>query len=168
MQRISVFGLGKVGHVLAICLADAGHEVIGVDLNEHIVNELNSGTFHSFEPGVMSRFKKVNHKRFTATCDGEYAVIEDARIASQLSEDMRKQGKSTMILGTKGFDGKFYLLGNLSNRSFFLPLQILQNSKSPSVCKRLQWFLKLSEICWLSHNSQKNNFFFSISYLFHR
>ncbi len=75
MQRISVFGLGKVGHVLAICLADAGHTVIGVDPNEKLVNEINSGTFHSFEPGVMSRFKRINNKRFIATTDNEHAVL---------------------------------------------------------------------------------------------
>ena len=32
-MRVSVFGLGYVGCVTAACLARAGHEVVGVDVN---------------------------------------------------------------------------------------------------------------------------------------
>lgn len=74
MQRISVFGLGRVGHVLAICLADIGHQVIGVDVNRQLLEDIHTGRFHSFEPGVMTRLKRVNRKRFTITDDSEMAV----------------------------------------------------------------------------------------------
>jgi GDP-mannose 6-dehydrogenase len=42
-MRISVFGLGYVGVVTAACLAEMGHEVIGVDVVPEKVDAVNSG-----------------------------------------------------------------------------------------------------------------------------
>ncbi len=42
-MRISVFGLGYVGAVSGICLAEAGHEVIGVDVDAFKVDTINRG-----------------------------------------------------------------------------------------------------------------------------
>ena len=42
-MRVSVFGLGYVGCVLAACLASMGHEVVGVDVNPVKVDLVNDG-----------------------------------------------------------------------------------------------------------------------------
>jgi GDP-mannose 6-dehydrogenase len=42
-MRISVFGLGYVGCVSAACLADRGHEVVGVDVSEAKLDLLRRG-----------------------------------------------------------------------------------------------------------------------------
>lgn len=42
-MRIAVVALGKIGLPLAVQFADAGHEVIGVDVNESLVATVNEG-----------------------------------------------------------------------------------------------------------------------------
>ena len=73
-MRISVIGLGKVGLSLASCLASANHHVIGVEVDESLVNDLNAGKFRTPEPGVRERFAKASPGAFTATTDLQQAV----------------------------------------------------------------------------------------------
>jgi UDPglucose 6-dehydrogenase len=50
--RISVIGCGYLGAVHAACMADLGHEVVGIDVDPAKVATLASGRAPFFEPGL--------------------------------------------------------------------------------------------------------------------
>ena len=54
-MKITVIGLGYVGAVAAAGLADAGHDVVGVDIDCHRVQTLSSGSVPIYEPGLEPR-----------------------------------------------------------------------------------------------------------------
>lgn len=79
MTTVSVFGLGYVGCVLAACLADNGHRVIGVDNNCTKVDIINGGSSPVIEPGLDSLVaKNVQAGRLVATDDPHWAVLNSA------------------------------------------------------------------------------------------
>ena len=51
-MRIAVYGLWHLGCVTASCLAAAGHKVVGLDLDKHVVDELQHGRPPLDEPGL--------------------------------------------------------------------------------------------------------------------
>jgi GDP-mannose 6-dehydrogenase len=70
-MRIAIFGLGYVGCVCAARLAEAGHDVIGVDVNEDKVRMINAGTSPIVEPGLDELLAKVTTAgklRATVSC----------------------------------------------------------------------------------------------------
>ncbi|MBL8125513.1 MAG: UDP-glucose/GDP-mannose dehydrogenase family protein [Pyrinomonadaceae bacterium] len=74
-MRISVFGLGYVGIVSAACLADDGHDVIGVDINDEKVDLVNTGKSPVVELGVSDLIREgVKNRKLRATVDVNEAV----------------------------------------------------------------------------------------------
>ncbi|MFG1239293.1 nucleotide sugar dehydrogenase [Xanthobacter autotrophicus DSM 597] len=51
-MRIAIFGLGYVGLTAAGCLTTQGHEVLGVDVSETKVEQVNAGLAPITEPGL--------------------------------------------------------------------------------------------------------------------
>ena len=51
-KKVCVLGLGYIGLPTALLLAEAGHNVFGVDTNESIVESLKNGKITINEPGL--------------------------------------------------------------------------------------------------------------------
>jgi UDPglucose 6-dehydrogenase len=67
-MRISVIGCGYLGAVHAACMAELGHDVVGIDVDERKVAELSAGRAPFFEPGlpeVLQRATASGRLRFT-------------------------------------------------------------------------------------------------------
>ena len=74
-MQISVFGLGYVGCVSVACLANDGHEVIGIDININKTNMINNGIPTIIEKDIDLLIKKGwDSGRIKATNDYETAL----------------------------------------------------------------------------------------------
>jgi UDPglucose 6-dehydrogenase len=51
-MRIAVIGTGYLGATHAACMAQIGHDVLGVDIDPGKVAKLQSGEVPFFEPGI--------------------------------------------------------------------------------------------------------------------
>ena len=69
-MRITVIGTGYLGAVHAACMADIGHEVLGVDVDEAKIAALAEGRPPFFEPGLpdlLARTHERGNLRFTTS-----------------------------------------------------------------------------------------------------
>ncbi|MEE9271278.1 MAG: UDP-glucose/GDP-mannose dehydrogenase family protein [Candidatus Krumholzibacteria bacterium] len=74
-MKISIFGLGYVGCVSAACLAEAGHEVVGVDVNASKVDMLNRGASPILETDLEEMIRQaVAAGKLRAVTSAEEAV----------------------------------------------------------------------------------------------
>src|SRR5438093_6642365 len=78
-MRVSVFGLGYVGCVTSACLARAGHEIVGVDVNREKVEMINAAASPVVEPGLAELLAEVvGARRLRATTSTQEAVAGSA------------------------------------------------------------------------------------------
>jgi len=57
--RLSVIGCGYLGAVHAACMAELGHEVVGIDVDAGKVDALNRAAAPFFEPNLDQTLRKA-------------------------------------------------------------------------------------------------------------
>jgi UDPglucose 6-dehydrogenase len=72
-MNVSIVGSGYVGTTIAACLADYGHAVTNVDIDEEIVAAINDGDAPIHEPGLDELVAEYGGDELRATTD--YAEI---------------------------------------------------------------------------------------------
>lgn len=142
-MRIIVWGLGYVGTVVAACLAQSGHDVIGVELSEEKVRTFNQGRSPLKEPDLDELIQEgIAEGRLRAVTDGvQYVPWADISlicvgtpsmadgspmldyidgVARQIGEGLRKSERyHVVVLRSTVFPGvsRDYLLPRLESYS---------------------------------------------------
>lgn len=125
-RRICVLGLGYVGLTLATVMAENGFDVSGIEIREDVLELLNLGKPHFFEPGLEERLETIIGngrlvcsrtipKDSAATVyivtvgtplgpDGKVRIDMIARVAEEIAAHLKKDDmvimRSTVRLGT--------------------------------------------------------------------
>jgi UDPglucose 6-dehydrogenase len=59
-MKVCAIGLGRLGLAWSLVADQAGHEVVGVDVDRSVVDAVNSHTVRTLEPGVIEMLKHPN------------------------------------------------------------------------------------------------------------
>lgn len=78
MKIISIIGQGYVGLPLSIAAAESGYKVIGVDVNQDIVNQINSGSTNVEGIDSISLKKLIKNGSYSATTN--FSQIKESSI----------------------------------------------------------------------------------------
>jgi UDP-N-acetyl-D-mannosaminuronic acid dehydrogenase len=68
-ERLCVLGTGYVGLTLAVTLAEAGFDVVGVDVLPEVVARLQRGESHFYEPGLDDLLRRHAGRRLRFSTD---------------------------------------------------------------------------------------------------
>jgi len=87
-MKICVLGLGYIGLPTSLLLANAENTVIGVDINDKIVDYLNKGELPFKEPGLYELFQKAKNN-FTASSSLESSDVYIIAVPTPLEKGMK-------------------------------------------------------------------------------
>ena len=91
--KIAVIGIGRIGLPTALCFANSGFETIGIDINEKLVNSVNSGDYPlKDEPEFDKVFESVlEKKKFSAETDISKVIPNSDIVLLSLPTPMNNQ-----------------------------------------------------------------------------
>jgi UDP-N-acetyl-D-mannosaminuronic acid dehydrogenase len=88
MKNICVMGLGYIGLPTASMFASQGFEVLGVDVDQRIIDTINQGKLHIEEPGLHTLFQAaVNSGKLTAALEPREADVFILAVPTPIRED---------------------------------------------------------------------------------
>ena len=128
---ITVIGLGWMGLPLACLFADAGAKVVGMDLNQKVVEAVNKGDCPNPEPGLSKILKKnVSKGNLEATRSINKALSKSKVIIITIPTMVTKYGKSDYSILEK-------LCCEIGRRLQKNSMVILESTVAPTVTERI-------------------------------
>jgi UDPglucose 6-dehydrogenase len=98
-MRITIFGAGYVGLVTGVCLADAGNDVVGYDVDADKVARLGRGECPIFEPGLSDLLRtNLAFGRFRVTADLPAAVRHAEIVFIAIGTPPRDDGSADLSM----------------------------------------------------------------------
>ena len=94
-MKIAVAGTGYVGLVTGICLAENGHNVVCVDVDEAKINIMREGKTPIFEPGLQELMTK-NLERLEYTTDYKSAYRDAEVVFIGVGTPEKKDGSANL------------------------------------------------------------------------
>ncbi|MBK9293050.1 MAG: UDP-glucose/GDP-mannose dehydrogenase family protein [Oligoflexia bacterium] len=101
-MKLSVFGTGYVGLVAGVCFADAGNDVICVDIDENKIKKLQDGLVPIYEPGLDELLKSsIQAGRISFTTDKKKAIDSSGVIFIAVGTPENEDGSADLshVLG---------------------------------------------------------------------
>ena len=99
-MKISVFGSGYVGLVQATVLAEVGHDVICMDIDQKKVESLQQGHVSIFEPGLSALVREnLESKRLRFTSDEKTAVEHGQVLFIAVGTPPSEDGSADLLRG---------------------------------------------------------------------
>lgn len=97
-MKVTVFGIGRIGLPMAASLARAGHEVVGVDIDERRVELVNRGENpNPDEAGLAELLREVVAAgALRATSEGARAAARAEVILFSVAVDVDEEGKADL------------------------------------------------------------------------
>lgn len=96
-KKITIVGLGYIGLPTAAVIASRGMQVIGVDINEHVVKTIASGAIHIEEPDLDGLVQKVvSNGSLIATIKPKPADVFIIAVPTPIDSERRPDLKSVI------------------------------------------------------------------------
>ncbi len=152
-MNLCIVGTGYVGLVSAACFAEMGNHVVCVDVNPNVVDRLNAGFVHIFEPGLedlVQRSRADGRLKFTTSlqeglenadvtficvgtpsgedgsCDLSYVESVASSIGQHMQREMVVVDKSTVPVGTADLVSSL-IEKELVQRQTSIPYEVVSN-----------------------------------------
>lgn len=88
-MKLSVLGLGYIGLPTSIMFAKSGVEVLGVDVNPHVVRKLSEGQVHIKEDGLEELFGSVINKTLKVSTQPESSDAFIIAVPTPITSDYK-------------------------------------------------------------------------------
>jgi UDP-N-acetyl-D-mannosaminuronic acid dehydrogenase len=112
MEKICIMGMGYIGLPTACMMANNGFNVLGIDVNDEIINKLSLGQLHIEEPDLEEIFKKAfNEKKLRVSKQVEKSDVYIIAVPTPVKKN--NKAELSYVIGAADMIKEYVSYGNL-------------------------------------------------------